>query len=315
MAEDIYTAAGREYLCRNGYLHGCRESAETLFTRQPCVHIKYLFTRQPLKCKIGCIHGCRICFQKWLFARQPFKSNFGNIQRIYTRLQAGSAYVEMVIYTAAGNQQKTLFTRQPCVHIKYLFTRQPLKCQIGCIHGCRICFQKWLFARQPFKSNFGNIQRIYTRLQAGSAYVKMVIYTARRESAENVIYTAAVCPHKIFIYTAAVKVPNWLYTRLPYMFSKMVICTAAIQEQFRQYTCLRGFILRIAGSTYVKMVIYTAAIKESNWLFSRLPGVSKNRYLHGSRVSTLIIYLKGSHSSAKSAAYTAVVYAFKKRLS
>ena len=80
-------------------------------------------------------------FRKWLFARQPFKSNFGNIQRIYTRLPAGSAYVEMVIYTATGNQQKTLFTRQPCVHIKYLFTRQPLTCQIGCIHGCRICFQ------------------------------------------------------------------------------------------------------------------------------------------------------------------------------
>ena len=88
----------------------------------------------------------------------------------------------------------------------------------------------------------------------------------RRESAENVVYTAAVCPHKIFIYTAAVKVPNRLYTRLPYMFSKMVICTASIQEQFRQYTCLPGFILRI-GSTYVKMAIYTVAVKESNWLF------------------------------------------------
>ena len=103
LAEDIYTAAGREYLCRNGYLHGCRESAETLFTRQPCVHIKYLFTRQPLKCQIGCIHGCRICFQKWLFARQPFKEQFRHF------------------FTTTGSQQKSLFTRQPCVLTNYLF--------------------------------------------------------------------------------------------------------------------------------------------------------------------------------------------------
>ena len=61
----------------------------------------------------------------------------------------------------------------------------------GYIHGCRpgVPMSKWLFTRLP------GISR-------------------------NVIYTAAVCPHKIFIYTAAVKVPNRLYTRLPYMFSK-----------------------------------------------------------------------------------------------
>ena len=181
--------------------------SRNVITRQPCVHIKYLFTRQPLKCKIGCIHGCRICFQKWLFARQPFKSNFGNIQRIYTRLPAGSAYVEMVIYSAAGNQQKTLFTRQPCVHIKYLFTRQQLKCQIGCIHGCRICFQKWLIARQPFKSNFGNIHVCGGLFCESGVPMSRWLFTWPPsksqigyfhdywESALIVIYTAAVCPH------------------------------------------------------------------------------------------------------------------------
>ena len=92
-------------------------------------------------------------FSKMVICTAAIQEQF----RQYTKDIYMAAYVEMVIYTAAGNQQKTLFTRQPCVHIKYLFTQQPLKCQIGCIHSCRICFQKWLFARQPFKSNFGNI--------------------------------------------------------------------------------------------------------------------------------------------------------------
>ena len=220
---------------------------------------------------------------KWLFTRLPGISR--NV--IYT---AAVCPHKIFIYTAAVKVPNRLYTRLP-----YMFSKMVI---------CTAAIQEQF--RQYTKD-------IYTA--AGRECLCRNGYLhGRRESAENVIYTAAVCPHKIFIYTAAVKVPNWLYTRLPYMFSKMVICTASIQEQFRQYTCLRGFILRI-GSTYVKMVIYTAAIKESNWLFSRLPGVSKNRYLHGSRVSTLIIYLKGSHSSAKSAAYTAVVYVFKKRLS
>ena len=188
MAEDIYTAAGREYLYRNGYLHGRRESAENvIYTVAVCPHKIFIYTAA---------------------VKVP--------NRLYTRLP--NMFSKMVICTAAIQEQFRQYTEDiyTAAGREYLFRN-------GYLHG-------------------------------------------RRESAENVIYTAAVCPHKIFIYTAAVKVPNRLYTRLPYMFSKMVICTAAIQEQFRQYTCLPEFILQI-GSTYVKMAIYTDAVKESNWLF------------------------------------------------
>ena len=231
-------AAGREYLCRNGYLHGCRESAETLFIRQPCVHIKYLFTRQPFKvqnrlytrlpymfskmvictaaieehlrqytkdiytaagreclCRNGYLHGRResaenviytaaVCPHKifiytaavkvpnWLYtwaAVYVFKNGYlhGSHSRAISAIymfagvyfadweylcQNGYLHgrhqrVKFAIFTTTGSQQKSLFTRQPCVHTNYLFKGQPFKCQIGSIHGCRICFQKKVILR------------------------------------------------------------------------------------------------------------------------------------------------------------------------
>ena len=80
-------------------------------------------------------------------------------------------------------------------------------------------------------------------------------------SAKSTIYTAAGCQHIIAIYTAAV--PEQIQT----------INTAAV--------CLH------------KIAIYPAAIQEPNRLYTLLPGVYKNRYLHGSR------------SRAKSAIYIA----------
>ena len=262
-AEDIYTAAVREYLCRNGYLHGCRESAETLFTRQPCVHIKYLFTRQPLKCQIGCIHGCRICFQKRLFARQPFKSNFGNI------------HVCRGLFCWLGvPMSKWLFTRPPCVHIKYLFTRQPLKCKIGCIHGCRICFQKWLFARQPFKSNFGNIQRIYTRLQAGSAYVEMVIYTAAGNQ-QKTLFTRQPCVH------------------IKYLFLKCQIgCIHGCRICFQKRLFARQPFKNNFGNIHVCRGLFCGlGVPMSKWLFTQPPSKSQIGYFHYYReLAKIVIY-------------------------
>ena len=193
---------------------------------------------------------------------------------IYTAA-GGSAYVEMVIYTAAGNQQKTLFTRQPCVHIKYL------------------------------------AEDIYAAAVLESIYRKC--------------------------YTVAVKVPNRLHTRLPYMFSKMVICTAAIQEQLRQYTediytaagreCLcrngylhgrresaenviytaavcphkifgRGYIHGCRFGIHISKMLFTRQPFEAKGLYTRLPTVNKKYvftrqpfksqigYVHGCRVST-----------------------------
>ena len=39
-------------------------------------------------------------------------------------------------------------------------------------------------------------------------------------SAKSAIYTAAVCPNKIAIYTAAIQEPNRLYTLLPGTYTK-----------------------------------------------------------------------------------------------
>ena len=73
-----------------------------------------------------------------------------------------------------------------------------------------------------------------------------------RFSAKSAIYTAAGCQHEIAIYTAAVPEPIQVYTRL------------------RIYTRLPG------GSSCIKMVIYTAALQDSqpNRLYTRLPGVN-----------------------------------------
>ena len=49
------------------------------------------------------------------------------------------------------------------------------------------------------------------------------------------------------------------------------------------------------GNLYIQIVIYTAAIQEPNRLYTRLPGVS------------IILFLHGIRSRAKSVIYTAAV--------
>ena len=103
---------------------------------------------------------------------------------------------------------------------------------------------------------------IYTAAGLESVYQNGYLHgSPSRFSAKSAIYTAAGCQHIIAIYTAAV--PEQIQT----------IYTAAVCPH--------------------KMAFYTAAIKEPNRLYTLLPGVYKNRYLHGSR------------SRAKSAIYIA----------
>ena len=105
-------------------------------------------------------------------------------------------------------------------------------------------------------------QRIYSRLPGGSPCIKMVITRHPfKFSAKSAIYTAAGCQHIIAIYTAAVP--------------------EQIQNIYMAAVCPH------------KIAIYTAAIQEPNRLYTLLPVVYKNRYLHG------------SHSRAKSAIYIA----------
>ena len=82
-----------------------------LYTRQPGLSIKLLFTRQPFKSKSA----------------------------IYT---AAGCQHKIIIYTTAvqePNRWHRLYTRLQCVHIKWLFTRQPFKSKICYIHCCRVC--------------------------------------------------------------------------------------------------------------------------------------------------------------------------------
>ena len=80
-----------------------------------------------------------------------------NRQRIYIRLPGGSPRIKMVIYTAdlQDSQPNWLYTRQPDVNIKLLFTPPPFKSQIGCYTLLPGVYIKLLFTRQPFKSQIG----------------------------------------------------------------------------------------------------------------------------------------------------------------
>ena len=84
MAEDIYTAAGWEFIYQNGYLHDSRSRANLD------------------------IYGAAVCQH------------------------------EMVIYTAVVQEPIRLYTRQPGVSIKLLYTRQPFQSKFRYIHGCRV---------------------------------------------------------------------------------------------------------------------------------------------------------------------------------
>ena len=129
----------------------------------------------------------------------------------------------------------------------------------GYIHGCRVgdTYQNGYSHGSP--SKFSAKSAIYTAAGWESMYQNGYLHgSPSKLSATSAIYTAAGCQHIIAIYTAAV--PEQIHTT--------AVCS-------------------------YKIAIYTAAIQEPNRLYTLMPGVYKNRYLHG------------SGSRAKSAKYIA----------
>ena len=110
-------------------------------------------------------------------------------------------------------------------------TVKPLSFGRGYIHGCRVGVHvsKWLFTRQPLKilSQIGYIHGC--RMSTYNCY----LHGSRSRCQYSVIYTAAVCHHKIAIYTAAVQEPNRLYTRQPGVSIKLFDTRQTFQSKFR----------------------------------------------------------------------------------
>ena len=109
----IYTAAGCQHKIAL-YTAAVPERIQ-MYTRLPFVHIKLLFTRQPLKSQIG-----------------------------YIYIAAGSIK-KIVIYTAAVQEPNRLYTWLPGAHIKLFFAQQPFKSQIRYIHCSRWVTVKAVF--------------------------------------------------------------------------------------------------------------------------------------------------------------------------
>ena len=141
-----------------------------------------------------------------------------------------------------------------------------------------------------------------------------------RSRAKSAIYIAAVCIQKIVIYTAAVQEPNRLYTLKPGVYKKSLFARQPFKSQIGYIHCclvytknryLHGSRSRAKSAfynaagciqkslftrqpfksqmgyihccrVYTKIVIYTAAVQEPNWLYTLLPGVYIDCYLHGS---------------------------------
>ena len=151
----------------------------------------------------------------------------------------------------------------------------------GYIHGCRVGVHvsKWLFTRQPFKilSQIGYIHgcRVSTyycylhgsRSRANSDYIH-----GCRVSTLNRYLHGSHSSAKSAIYIAAGCIQKSLFTRQPF------------KSQIGYIHCCR---------VYTKIVIYTARIQEPNRLYTLLPRVYIDCYLHG------------SHSRANSALYIA----------
>ena len=110
MAEDIYTAAGWVSLYQNGYLHG----SPSRFSAKSAIYTA-----------AGCQHIIAICT-----AAFPDVNSF-----IYT---AAVCPHKIAIYTAAVQEPNRLYTRQPSVSIKLLYTRQTFQSKFRYIHGCRV---------------------------------------------------------------------------------------------------------------------------------------------------------------------------------
>ena len=122
---------------------------------------------------------------------------------------------------------------------------------------------------------------IYSYIAAGCIQNRHL--DGSRSRAKSAIYVAAGCIRKNVIYTAAVQEPNRLYTLLPGVFIKMLFKGQPFKAKSAIYTaagcihkCYTKSAIYIAAGCIHKSVIYTAAVKEPNRLYTLLPGVFIN---------------------------------------
>ena len=95
---------------QNGYLHG----SPSRFSAKSAIYTA-----------AGCQYIIAICT-----AAVPYANSV-----IYT---AAVCPHKIAIYTAAVQEPNQLYTRQPGVSIKLLYTRQPYQSKFRYIHGCRV---------------------------------------------------------------------------------------------------------------------------------------------------------------------------------
>ena len=117
-------------------------------------------------------------------------------------------------------------------------------------------------------------QRVYKRLLGGSPYIKMVnCKAAVQEAQPNQLYTGLPGVNIKLLFTQQPFQSQFRYTRLPCVHIKSLFT----RPHFRLKSAIY-----IAHGCIQKIIIYMAAVQESNRLYTLLPGVYKNRYLYGS---------------------------------
>ena len=87
---------GSRFTCQNVYIYGCRAlSIKVLFTRQPFIIPKGLYTRLPCINYKSAIYTAAVSYAKMIYTRLPF---FQNKSVIYT---AAVFHAKRFIYTPA----------------------------------------------------------------------------------------------------------------------------------------------------------------------------------------------------------------------
>ena len=128
---------------------------DNVLTMCPCK--MFLQSSRRIENGRGYIHGCRVGVHVSKSLLRGGRSRGSAKSAINT---AAGCQHKIAIFTAAVPKPIQIYTRLPCVHIQWLFTRQPFKSQIDHIHFCRV-------------------------------YTKIVIYTAAVQE-PNRLYTAAI---------------------------------------------------------------------------------------------------------------------------
>ena len=141
---------------QNGYVHGSPSrflAKSAIYTSAGCQHIIAIYTAAVLE----------------LF------------QTIYT---AAVCLHKIAIYTAAIQEPNRLYTLLPDVYKKSLFTRQPIKSQIGYIH----CW--WVYTYNCYLHSSHPRANLAIYIAAGCIYIKLLL---TRQLLKSQLYTLLPC--------------------------------------------------------------------------------------------------------------------------